>query len=1527
MPGAKGFGGMFMAACVLAIGPGTAAVNGEIQWRAGPVELGAAARPTGVTAAADLSGRSVGSHFIIQFDGPLGAADRQRVEAAGVQLLGYVGDGAFFASLAPGGLTAPALGAAPTVQGVGDIDPAWKLDPRILADQVPEWAVVGLDPLGDDTVAVYVMFHADVALLTDGLAAVEALDGMVRDAVESINALVVEVPLSSLHALAAEDAVQWIEWPLPPMGEVNDSNRAITQADIVQAAPYSLDGSGVTVLVYDGGTARASHVDFQGRLTVHDASGLADHATHVCGTVGGAGVGNPIYKGMALGVTILSYGFEYDGTGIFLYTNPGDIESDYSEAISVRGADVANNSIGTNTATNGFDCNITGDYGVTDVLIDTIVRGDGSNPLFTQPFRVVWANGNERQTTRCGGSYHSTAPPACAKNHITVGALNSNDDSVTSFTSWGPADDGRMKPDVSAPGCQSNGDGGVTSCSSGGDTAYTVKCGTSMASPTTCGLSALLLEDFRVQFPGDPDPRNSTLKVLLAHNAQDIHNVGPDYQTGYGSVRIQQTVDFMRTGSFLENQVDQGETHTVLVSVQPGDPTLKVTLAWDDYPGTPNVDPALVNDLDLKVFDPSSTQYFPWTLDPGNPANAAVQTVADHINNIEQVLVDSPTPGAWRVEIQGLNVPQGPQPFSLCASPRLVKCSSQGVIALGAALYSCTATAQVQVIDCDLNTDDLVIETVTVTIDSTTEPGGETVLLTETAPETADFRGTIDLDVVNSGGVLQVTDGDTVTATYIDADDGLGGINVTVTATAGIDCQGPVISSVQVTDIGAETATITFATDEPAQGTVRYGESCALLTGSAGESGSGTSHQVQLSGLDFSTRYYFAVDAVDDQGNPATDDNGGSCYSFSTPDVVYDFPMDADPGWTTAGQWAFGTPTGGGSSNGDPTGGHTGVNVYGYNLNGDYTDNLAATYLTTPALDCAGLTDVTLSFWRWLGVESNSNFDEATVEVSNNGTAWTVMWRATDLGVDVSDAAWQLQQFDISGVADNQATVYVRWGMGPTDAGVTFPGWNIDDVQIIASGGLLAISFPSGVPELLAPGVSTDLTVRVVEGDESYVPGSGVMYYRYYGGAFSAAPLAPLGGELHRATLPAADCDATPEFYFSAEGTTSGVIHQPPTAPSVTYTAQVGEITVIRDDDFETDQGWSVGDVGDDATTGVWTRNNPEATEAQPENDHTPDPGVNCFVTDYRAGSSLGTYDVDGGKTTLLSPILDLAGLTDVTISYYRWYSNDTGAAPNADVFEVDISSNGGATWTSAETVGPSGSGTSGGWFYHEFNVGDFVTPTDQVRLRFVASDEADPSLVEAAVDDLLVTSFGCESAVAPTITAAASVVTHGAAGDFGAGLAGGVIHEARAAGVTRLVVDFDQAMDPATTVPGNVSVAGQLTGAYAGSIGTSLSGGTELTVTFNPALADEDRHALDLSGMRAAGGGPEVANPAFEVLALKGDANGSLTTNVVDNSEAFLRFGQTAGATNFRYDFNADGRIDVVDNSQRRLYFGNLAP
>ena len=859
---------------------------GSIQWRTpGSVsKTGVSSDPMTVLKTSAMR------HIVVQFLQPITEEGRAKLESSDVKLLHYLGGNSYFAITSGGSKAVNAVLSA-NASAAYDIQVDWKLHPMVANDTWPSYAVFNApssalnlsteSATGEvETVAVYIMFHPDVDLFTKARETLARHGGVMQDYMKTVNAFVAWVPRANVRALAAEDAVEWIEPPLPPLKPVNDSNRVITQAAQVQAAPYNLDGTGINVLVYDAGTARATHVDFGGRLTVRDGSEMDDHPTHVCGTVGGSGIASGgLYKGMAPGVTIQSYGLEVSGSGTFLYDNPGDLEHDYDQAINTYGAVVANSSIGTNTANNGFPCSWEGDYSVTDSLIDAIVAGSLGSPM-----RIVWANGNERGNGSCGSQYHTTAPPACAKNHITVGALNSDDDSMTVFSSWGPTDDGRIKPDISAPGCQNNGDGGVTSCFADSDTAYGSMCGTSMAAPTVTGLCALILQDYKVQFPSTPLPRNSTMKMLLAHNAVDLGNVGPDYKFGFGSVRVKDTIDFMRRKSFFEATIAQGQENVYFVPVSNGTLSLKVTMAWDDPPGAVNTTPELVNDLDLIAIEPNgTTTHYPWTLDPANPSKAAVRTGADHRNNIEQVVVDTPVAGTWLVKVSGHAVAQGPQVFSLGTSPDFYNCTSAGVIVLSRDVYNCSAIARITVNDCDLDKNSSVAETVNVTVKSTTQSGGMSVTLTETGVHTATFTGTVQLSPTAGSGVLRVNNGDTLTAVYLDANDGYGHQNVTVTDTAGIDCQGPIISNIQVTNIESSSATITFNSNETTNGHIRCGSVCGGPYQFTEEDISlGTTHTISLNGLNELTTYYFVVDATDTSENETTSNNGGSCYSFTT---------------------------------------------------------------------------------------------------------------------------------------------------------------------------------------------------------------------------------------------------------------------------------------------------------------------------------------------------------------------------------------------------------------------------------------------------------------------------------------------------------------------------------------------------------------------------------------------------------------------------------------------------------------------
>jgi hypothetical protein len=224
----------------------------------------------------------------------------------------------------------------------------------------------------------------------------------------------------------------------------------------------------------------------------------------------------------------------------------------------------------------------------------------------------------------------------------------------------------------------------------------------------------------------------------------------------------------------------------------------------------------------------------------------------------------------------------------------------------------------------------------------------------------------------------------------------------------------------------------------------------------------------------------------------------------------------------------------------------------------------------------------------------------------------------------------------------------------------------------------------------------------------------------------------------YEAFIPAQQGGTYVTYYIVAEDTDGNRATDPTGAPATVHTFFVGTITAVFSDDFETAKGWTVGDVGDDATTGIWERCDPMETVAQPEDDHTPPPGVKAYITQCAAGTSQGSYDVDGGKTTLMSPVFDLSPYHNARVRFYRWYSNDTGSNPETDDWIVDVSADGGTTWVRLETISTS----NRTWRLVEKDLTDYIDLTSQVKFRFIAADEDPGSIVEAGVDDFSIVTY-----------------------------------------------------------------------------------------------------------------------------------------------------------------------------------------
>jgi serine protease AprX len=565
--------------------------------------------------------------------------------------------------------------------------------------------------------------------------AVAAVGGRVHSSAASLNGttLHVELPAVALASLLPRDDLLWVEHDSTPK-LFNDRGRQIIGVDDARQQASWLSGAGQVVAVTDTGLDQQSSLsaDFSGRVAqgftpqqmsggcaTSDWSDRDGHGTHVAGTLLGSGANSPVgqsFAGVAPEARLVVQAVASASGDGSLDCLPED--SSFLRKAYDAGARVQNASWGGATGGNSFFPEYGGydNFAQTvdsflwqypqhllvaaagnegeDLDFDGVIDGDSiSSPATAKNVLAVGASENNRPptSTSCATSSGAGAPNFCwDAYYVAIGEpfandfISDNPSGIAAFSSRGPADDGRIKPEIVAPGTNivsSRSRHPQASYSLAYNASYAYESGSSMAAPMVSGAAALARQ-WLARERGLSTPSAALVKALLLNGAADIrpgqYGTGstreipdswPNNVAGWGRLAVDTATGLDGTPLWLRDETTglrTGETGSYTITVESGQFALRITLAWTDYPGTPMSGKALVNDLDLELVAPNGTVLH------GNAgaqlsASGCRANGADRCNNVESVMLASPQAGSYRVRVRGHSVAYGPQSFAVVA--------------------------------------------------------------------------------------------------------------------------------------------------------------------------------------------------------------------------------------------------------------------------------------------------------------------------------------------------------------------------------------------------------------------------------------------------------------------------------------------------------------------------------------------------------------------------------------------------------------------------------------------------------------------------------------------------------------------------------------------------------------------------------------------------------------------------------------------------------------------------------------------
>lgn len=552
------------------------------------------------------------TYALIQFNDIPSADEKIRLRSLGIDLLNYIPNYAWVSSISPDIDLDDLIQA--NILNITKVLSDWKVPDEIKSGDIPQYAG------SKENVKVKVLFWNYGSTIDISRIASE-FGSKVNEINIEKGRISIECPLELLYEIAEHPIVQCIEFIAPPIvadGILDESERIIsTYISDNPGKGFYFDGSGVKIGVEEGGIVDPiQDPNFRSRIdrSNETSTNISGHKTGVAMRMGSAGNVNPKDRGTAFGAEVHSGGFDFANAALNQVT-------------------IINRSVGWGCPSGSET------YNSSSQNYDNLVR--------TYPsFMITHSAGNIGGSNCYAGAAgwgNITGLPKMAKNIFVVGS-SGNDGTLAGFSSRGPAKDGRILPNIVAPGAG----------------------GTSHASPNLAGVYGQLNQAYRFH-NGGVIPNSGLLKAVILNTADDMLNPGPDFKTGFGHVNARRAYEVIRQGQHSVSAIAQGASNTHTIAVPQNLKELKVLVYWVDWEATPGiVSRAIVNDLDIVLQDPNAISYQPWVLNP-NFSTVTLDDYAvrstDSLNNVEQVTLKDPIAGNYSLSVVGTMVPQGPQEY------------------------------------------------------------------------------------------------------------------------------------------------------------------------------------------------------------------------------------------------------------------------------------------------------------------------------------------------------------------------------------------------------------------------------------------------------------------------------------------------------------------------------------------------------------------------------------------------------------------------------------------------------------------------------------------------------------------------------------------------------------------------------------------------------------------------------------------------------------------------------------------------